>query len=1158
VEVYVNGALDVTAPESSTSIPDCDSDLYLGTMDGEYARAYAGLIDDVRIYRRALGREEVALLAGAAAGTMLASAGPPTRGLVGHWRFDEAGGAACADSSGGGTDGELHAGPDPAAARAGGRFGGALRLDPTDGTAEYVKLGESERLNFSKDFTISAWIKPEELSGVQAIVSKIEGNTHRPYVFQTDGGRLKFCNTYGYNVFDVAGGRLTKDWQHVAVTMDDALNVRLYVDGREVASATATRDAKRSEYPVIIGTYGGKFLGQGDAAFHGLIDEVRIYGRALAPAEVASLARASEREEYVAGLTGEYFEGHDFDPAKLRLTRVDRSLDFEWGRGKSPGPGVPENGFAVRWTGEILVPSDGAYEFRLHHDDDARLWVDGKLIGNWRSVGRQDRATIDLKAGWVPLKVELLEKTVDAVARLYWSGTGTAEAIVAAEQLRTRRPAAVSPAASAVATAGGAPGPTATTRSTTRAGPELPGGPKKPLPGETGKPGQWSPGLIAEIFQGTVDTGKRIGVRIDPAIDFAFGRGPPDLDAPEDGFSIRWSGWLLVPFDGQYSFTASGNDRLEVNLDGKHIAASKSHKSGTSLPLELEAGLHTLTATLTESRDDADARLSWIVPGRRKSEAIPPDHYFHEVPELGSMGPFARLVQGVWAEYYSGANLERKVSEGRVDRIDYDVGSGPPCTHPLCPKDRFSVRLKGYVFVRSAGSYESIFDFDEGVRMTIDGKPVIDHWGKGRPQEPVKTPRLDLGVGFHEFVLEHQDISGDAKLGMRWTTGTMHHRAPSENDLYYEPLGASLIDRRGLAPGLVGTLYESSKPGTVRPAQKRIDASLWFRWGTGAPAPGITSPGYSGVWNGVLLAPATGEYTFRVKHAGGVTFHVGSKAVIKRWTDREGEQDGSVRLRAGGKVPIKFSFFHEREEGDKTSAGTEVYWSGPNFGMRRLRGGFLGNVSSQLPVARPWTETAASAVAPPVGRKKRVKRGAKTPSPPPSPRPAPRPEEAAPELPKGNRILNGGFEILDRRTSFARGWNQYNWGRKSARGSVRVDRVNAHGGEQSVVVRAIGEGAKPGAFTSIALVPAKYELRYWATADVAEGETAEVRADVAGEALPADRVGPDWTQFKHTVSLQEKKAGANVRLWVETPRVRVWFDDVELEAVGPAEPPDEQ
>lgn len=59
VKLYINSALDKIASESSISIPDYNSNLYLGTLNAGYARALVGMIDEVKIYSEALAVSEV-------------------------------------------------------------------------------------------------------------------------------------------------------------------------------------------------------------------------------------------------------------------------------------------------------------------------------------------------------------------------------------------------------------------------------------------------------------------------------------------------------------------------------------------------------------------------------------------------------------------------------------------------------------------------------------------------------------------------------------------------------------------------------------------------------------------------------------------------------------------------------------------------------------------------------------------------------------------------------------------------------------------------------------------------------------------------------------------------------------------------------------------
>jgi hypothetical protein len=159
------------------------------------------------------------------------------------------------------------------------------------------------------------------------------------------------------------------------------------------------------------------------------------------------------------------------------------------------------------------------------------------------------------------------------------------------------------------------------------------------------------------------------------------------------------------------------------------------------------------------------------------------------------------------------------------------------------------------------------------------------------------------------------------------------------------------------------------------------------------------------------------------------------------------------------------------------------------------------------------------------------------------------PAAAEEKPPPRNLVKNGGFEIVDKRTEFAGGWHEHNWGAAGVRSSVRLDRVNAHRGEHSVVVRSLGDGAKPGVFTTVLLEPGKYELSYWAAADVAEKETVPVRSYLAGSDLDADAAGADWKRFAHEVGIEKRQMNASVRLWTEAARVRVWVDDVELRRV---------
>ncbi|MHC4252831.1 MAG: LamG-like jellyroll fold domain-containing protein, partial [Planctomycetota bacterium] len=263
--------------------------------------------------------------------------------------------------------------------------------------------------------------------------------------------------------------------------------------------------------------------------------------------------------KFIAGLRGTYYLAKEIGPRVPSVERIDPNIDFGWGQ--SPGMGVPKDNFAVRWVGEIQIPSDGKYTFEYQHDDGGVLVIDGKhLIDRWNNGGN-DRKDITLKKGWVPIEVLFNDTGSGANARFRWEGPGIKKGIVPAKNFRT---------------------PDVKT-TVAKTGDGLPGGPKEPLPGETGKPGEVAPGAICEIFRGVTYL-DRVGVRVDPMIDYHFENAPPDQGLTKGTYTLRWSGYFLAHYDGDFFFEP---ENLMVKIDGKPVPKKT---------IEMAKGLHRFEA----------------------------------------------------------------------------------------------------------------------------------------------------------------------------------------------------------------------------------------------------------------------------------------------------------------------------------------------------------------------------------------------------------------------------------------------------------------------------------------------------------------------------------------------------------------------------------
>ena len=203
------------------------------------------------------------------------------------WSFEANEGDAIPDASGNG----FTAACVGAAQFARGRSGRALKLDGKT----YLRVEGGGAFN-PKSLTIAAWINPEKVNARRGIVVKRTGNTEAPFVFGLSEGALRFegLGTSGsFWPFNFSGPPVAADrWTHVAVTVEGGKRLTLFVDGKPAAMKDITEDPKPNNEPIVIGreAWGGEEGPQAAAFFQGLMDEVKLWKRALTPEEVAAEA----------------------------------------------------------------------------------------------------------------------------------------------------------------------------------------------------------------------------------------------------------------------------------------------------------------------------------------------------------------------------------------------------------------------------------------------------------------------------------------------------------------------------------------------------------------------------------------------------------------------------------------------------------------------------------------------------------------------------------------------------------------------------------------------------------------------------------------------------------------------------------------------------
>jgi len=112
-----------------------------------------------------------------------------------------------------------------------------------------------------------------------------------------------------------------------------------------------------------------------------------------------------------AGLKGEYFNGRRYNADKRLLDRVDPTVSFDFGTA-GPTDKFDATQFYILWTGSVLAPETGDYEFVVKCDQAVKLWVNGQtqpLIDAWVKSGPDSefRGSVSLVGGRAyPIKIE--------------------------------------------------------------------------------------------------------------------------------------------------------------------------------------------------------------------------------------------------------------------------------------------------------------------------------------------------------------------------------------------------------------------------------------------------------------------------------------------------------------------------------------------------------------------------------------------------------------------------------------------------------------------------------------------------------------------------------------------------------------------------------
>lgn len=278
--LYVDGTLEETVSYTSSWSATGPFRIGQALVAGQLERGWEGLIDEVRVYSRVIGANEVA---GIVAQDDVAAA---------HWELDGDG-----TDSAGDRNGTVTGDPAWTAGQSANPAPGDQALLLTGASTQYVQADSAVATD--RAFTVSAWVRVDQPGQQGAVVSQ-DGNRVSGFTLRsTTTGQWSFAmpvtDTNNATLHHATGGAVQVGaWTHLAgvystfpVGTQTQGRLELYVNGTSVATA-AHNPVAFTDGNLQIGR--AKHNGASGQYFTGAIDDVTVYTRPLLASQVLTMS----------------------------------------------------------------------------------------------------------------------------------------------------------------------------------------------------------------------------------------------------------------------------------------------------------------------------------------------------------------------------------------------------------------------------------------------------------------------------------------------------------------------------------------------------------------------------------------------------------------------------------------------------------------------------------------------------------------------------------------------------------------------------------------------------------------------------------------------------------------------------------------------------
>lgn len=238
-----------------------------------------------------------------------------------------------------------------------------------------------------------------------------------------------------------------------------------------------------------------------------------------------------------------------------------------------------------------------------------------------------------------------------------------------------------------------------------------------------------------------------------------------DGASPGDFFGCRLDGFMLVPPGGAMLRLVSHGGVCTLAVDGAAFSG------GT-----VEAGWHSVRAEFFAGSSGASLALEWRHLSGDEWEVVPESALCHIPPPCDA--PPRGFAPGLDVSFYAfSAALSampdveglEPVSESVAAVVDQPSTAGAWIWAPPSLADRFAAVFDGVLAVPVSGRWRLHLMSDDGSKLFLDGRNVLDHDGLHGMTEKEKSAVVPLSRGLHQLRLECFENSGNSGVRLAWS-----------------------------------------------------------------------------------------------------------------------------------------------------------------------------------------------------------------------------------------------------------------------------------------------------------------------------------------------------------------------------------------------------